>query len=139
MMYKSNHTSAAAKRPKRAKIKPEEEAVYFSSLWKDKDGFDVKYINSFKGEFPKYMLTCLQHRHILIIFLNFITFPDSSSVLCQVEECSAFLVEYRGEVLTKHEHENRQRVYHDALKVFMFEFRFDGKQLWYVMNLLCLF
>ena len=39
-------------RPQRVKIKPKEEAIYFSSLGKDKDGFNMKYINSFKGELP---------------------------------------------------------------------------------------
>ncbi|KAF3856684.1 hypothetical protein F7725_017407 [Dissostichus mawsoni] len=38
----------ASARPRRAKIKPREEAAHFSSLCKDKDGFDVKFINSFK-------------------------------------------------------------------------------------------
>lgn len=40
-------------RPKRAKLKPKEEAAYFSSMKKDKDGFNVIYINSFKGELPR--------------------------------------------------------------------------------------
>ncbi|AWO97689.1 putative N-lysine methyltransferase SETD8-like, partial [Scophthalmus maximus] len=38
-----------------------------------------------------------------------------------------FLVEYRGELITKQECERRQRVYHDHLKVLMFEFHFNGK------------
>ncbi|KAI3365063.1 hypothetical protein L3Q82_010179 [Scortum barcoo] len=92
----------AATRPRRARIKPKEEAAYFSSLCKDKNGFEVKYINSFKG---RGVFSC-----------------------CHFQQ-GDFLVEYRGEVITHHEHENRQRVYHDALKIFMFEFRFDGKQL----------
>lgn len=46
----------AAARPQRAKIKPKEEASYFSSLCKDKNGFEVKYINSYKGELPKFVL-----------------------------------------------------------------------------------
>ena len=43
-----------------------------------------------------------------------------------------FLLEYRGDLISKAECERRQRVYHDALKVFLFEFRYDGKLLWYV-------
>ena len=39
-------------RPQRVKIKPKEEAAYFSSLGKDEDEFNIKYINSFKGELP---------------------------------------------------------------------------------------
>jgi len=42
----------AATRPQRAKRNPKQDAIYFSSLGKDKDGFDVKYIDSFKGELP---------------------------------------------------------------------------------------
>ncbi|CAI5691926.1 unnamed protein product [Oreochromis niloticus] len=38
-----------------------------------------------------------------------------------------FLLEYRGKLRTKEECERRHRVYHDSLKVFMFEFKFDGK------------
>ncbi|KAF3859036.1 hypothetical protein F7725_021435, partial [Dissostichus mawsoni] len=56
----------ASARPRRAKIKPREEAAHFSSLCKDKDGFDVKF---------------------------------------------------RGEVITESELENRQKVYHNALKI----------------------
>ncbi|KAG9281452.1 histone-lysine N-methyltransferase set-1-like [Astyanax mexicanus] len=33
----------------------------------------------------------------------------------------------RGDLISKHESENRQKLYHDALKVFMFEFRYNGK------------
>ncbi|KAG8002337.1 hypothetical protein GBF38_018361, partial [Nibea albiflora] len=91
----------ASTRSRRAKVKPREEAAHFSFLGKDKDGFEVKYINSFKGR------GVFSRRHF---------------------EKGDFLVEYRGELLTKHEHENRQQIYHDALKVFMFEFRFNGKQ-----------
>ncbi|KAI7789270.1 putative variant-silencing SET domain-containing protein-like [Triplophysa rosa] len=41
-----------------------------------------------------------------------------------------FLVEYRGEVITKDEYQRRHKLYHKALDVFLFEFRFNGKQLW---------
>ncbi|XP_077362129.1 N-lysine methyltransferase KMT5A-like [Festucalex cinctus] len=89
-------------RPQRAKVKPKEEAAYFSSLGKDKDGFTIKYIDSFKG------------RGVF------------SSCYFQKGD---FLVEYRGDIISKQERENRLRVYHDALKVFMFEFRYNGKTL----------
>ncbi|KAL7823087.1 hypothetical protein AOLI_G00330740 [Acnodon oligacanthus] len=38
-----------------------------------------------------------------------------------------FLLEYRGELISKHECERRQNIHHGALKVFMFEFRYNGK------------
>ncbi len=41
----------------------------------------------------------------------------------------------RGDLISKEENEQRQRIYHDALKVFMFEFRYNGKLLWYVQVL----
>ncbi|XP_077436699.1 cytoplasmic protein NCK2a isoform X6 [Vanacampus margaritifer] len=89
-------------RRQRAKVKPKEEAAYFSSLGKEKHGFTIKYINSFKGR--GVFSTC--------------SFQKGD-----------FLIEYRGELVSKQERENRLRVYHDALKVFMFEFRFNGKTL----------
>lgn len=46
-----------------------------------------------------------------------------------------FLLEYRGDLISREECERRQRIYHDALKVFMYEFRFNGKFLWYVQIL----
>ncbi len=46
-----------------------------------------------------------------------------------------FLLEYRGDLISKEENERRQRIYHDALKVFMFEFRYNGKLRWYVQVL----
>lgn len=39
-----------AMRPKRGKVKPKDEAVQFVTWGKDKNGFDVKLINSFKGQ-----------------------------------------------------------------------------------------
>ncbi|MED6259299.1 hypothetical protein ATANTOWER_020404 [Ataeniobius toweri] len=89
-------------RPKREKLKPKDEAAYFVSSSKDKDGFDVQYINSFKGR--GVFSTCHFQR-------------------------GAFLLEYRGDVINKQEYERRLKIYHDALKVFMFEFRHNGKQL----------
>lgn len=38
-------------RPQRAKRNPNQDAIYYSSLGKDKDGFDIKYIDSVKGDF----------------------------------------------------------------------------------------
>ncbi|KAL7846121.1 hypothetical protein AOLI_G00243130 [Acnodon oligacanthus] len=38
-----------------------------------------------------------------------------------------FLLEYRGELISKQECERRQNIHHGALKVFMFEFRYNGK------------
>ncbi|KTF71946.1 hypothetical protein cypCar_00043736, partial [Cyprinus carpio] len=49
---------------------------------------------------------------------------------CRPFEKGDFLFEYRGEVITKKEQENRERIYHNALKVFMFDFQFNGQQLW---------
>uniref|UniRef100_A0AAZ1WYI0 SET domain-containing protein n=2 Tax=Oreochromis aureus TaxID=47969 RepID=A0AAZ1WYI0_OREAU len=89
-------------RPPRAKIKPKDEAVKFSSLGQDKDGFEVKFINSVKGRG---------------VFSR-----------CNYNK-GDFLLEYRGDVVTKKEYENRTRLYHDALKVFLFEFRYNGQQL----------
>ncbi|KAF4082026.1 hypothetical protein AMELA_G00146890 [Ameiurus melas] len=93
----------AATRTRRTKLSPKDEAAYFSSMIKDKDGFDIKYINSVKG---RGVFSC---RHF---------------------QKGDFLVEYRGDVITKQEYERRLRVYHRALEVFLFEFRFNGKQLW---------
>ncbi|KAM9707776.1 uncharacterized protein ACNS7B_000282 isoform 5-T5 [Menidia menidia] len=89
-------------RPQRLKIKPKDEAAHFVSLNQDKDGFDVQYINSYKGRgvFSK----------------------------CHIQ-AGAFLLEYRGDLINREEYERRVKVYHDAMKVFMFEFRHDGKKL----------
>ncbi|XP_034451778.1 histone-lysine N-methyltransferase set-1-like [Hippoglossus hippoglossus] len=70
----------------------------------DKVGLDIRYINAFKG------------RGIFTSALF---------------EKGDFVLEYRGELITKEEWERRQRLYHDSLKVFMFEFHFNGK-LWCV-------
>ncbi|KAL0146649.1 hypothetical protein M9458_057989, partial [Cirrhinus mrigala] len=40
-----------------------------------------------------------------------------------------FQLEYRGDLISKEECERRQRIYHDALNVFLFEFRYNGKLL----------
>ncbi|XP_043076688.1 N-lysine methyltransferase KMT5A-B-like [Puntigrus tetrazona] len=46
-----------------------------------------------------------------------------------VFEKGDFLLEYRGDLIDKEECERRQRIYHDALKVYIFEFRYNGKLL----------
>ncbi|KAL4009077.1 hypothetical protein ACER0C_002929 [Sarotherodon galilaeus] len=89
-------------RPPRAKIKPKDEAVKYASLGQDKDGFEVKFINSVKGRG---------------VFSR-----------CNYNK-GDFLLEYRRDVVTQKEYENRTRLYHDALKVFLFEFWYNGKQL----------
>lgn len=48
-------------RPQRLKIKPKDEAAHFVSLSQDKDGFEVKYINSLKGKLTSY---CFQMRFL---------------------------------------------------------------------------
>ncbi|XP_043960953.1 cell wall protein DAN4-like [Gambusia affinis] len=89
-------------RPQRLRINPKDEAAHFVSLSQDKDGFSVQYINSFKGR--GVFSTC----HF---------------------QTGAFLLEYRGDVINSKEYENRVKIYHDAMKVFMFEFRHNGKKL----------
>ncbi|XP_073787868.1 uncharacterized protein isoform X2 [Danio rerio] len=41
-----------------------------------------------------------------------------------------FLVEYRGDIITKEECERRRRLYHNALEVFLFQLLFNGRLLW---------
>ncbi|XP_063353720.1 histone-lysine N-methyltransferase EHMT2-like [Pelmatolapia mariae] len=89
---------------RRRRIPPREDAVCHVSAGRNKLGLDIHYINAFKG------------RGI------FTTVPFQKG---------DFLLEYRGKLITKDECERRHRVYHDSLKVFMFEFKFDGK-LWCV-------
>ncbi|KAM4544087.1 uncharacterized protein V3H82_021889 [Fundulus diaphanus] len=89
---------------KRRRINPKEDAKYYIDTRKDRVGLDVKYINAFKGR-GIFATTSFQK--------------------------GDFLLEYRGELISKEECERRQRVYHDNLKVFMFEFVFNGK-LWCV-------
>ncbi|KAL6476257.1 hypothetical protein MHYP_G00147560 [Metynnis hypsauchen] len=85
---------------RKRKRNPKEEAAYFSSACKDKDGFDVKYINPDKG---RGVFSCIHF------------------------DKGDFLLEYRGELISKHECQRRQKIYHGVLKVFMFEFRYNGK------------
>ncbi|XP_028281560.1 uncharacterized protein LOC114448636 [Parambassis ranga] len=86
------------------RLNPKQDAQFYVSAGRDKVGFDIKFINAFKG------------RGI------FTTAPF---------EKGDFLLEYRGELISKQECERRKRLYRDKLKVFMFEFHFDGK-LWCV-------
>ncbi|XDV25644.1 hypothetical protein PO909_029528 [Leuciscus waleckii] len=87
---------------RRRKPKPLEEAIQFSLLKKDKEGLDGRFINDSKG---RGVFSCTEF------------------------DKGDFLLEYRGDLISKEECERRQRVYHDALKVFLFEFRYDGKLL----------
>ncbi|KAI3354579.1 hypothetical protein L3Q82_019084, partial [Scortum barcoo] len=89
---------------RRRRINPKEDAKFYVSTGRDKVGLDIRYINAFKG--------CG----------IFTSIPFEKGV---------FLLEYRGELISKQECERRQRLYHASLKVFMFEFRFNGK-LWCV-------
>lgn len=50
----------AARRPQRAKRSPKYDANYYCSLGEDKEGLDVKYINSLKGELWVYYVGLLQ-------------------------------------------------------------------------------
>nr|XP_023660035.1 uncharacterized protein LOC111839935 [Paramormyrops kingsleyae] len=87
---------------RRRKQKPLEEAIQFVFLKKDKHGLEGKFISDFKGRG---------------VFSS--THFDKGD----------FLLEYRGDLISKEECERRQRLYHDALKVFLFEFRYNGKLL----------
>lgn len=40
-------------RSQRLKLKPKDEAVYYALTSKDKTGFEIKYINLFKGKKKK--------------------------------------------------------------------------------------
>ncbi|XP_032408366.1 histone-lysine N-methyltransferase mes-4-like isoform X1 [Xiphophorus hellerii] len=89
---------------RRRRINPKEDAKYYIDTKTDKVGLDITYINAFKGR-GIFATTSFQK--------------------------GDFLCEYRGELISKEECERRQRVYHDNLKVFLFEFYFNGK-LWCV-------
>lgn len=121
----------ATARSQRVKLKPNDEAVYYASTSKDKTGFEIKYINSFKGKKKSHLR---QGSPRIVFFMT----NQKNSLLgrgvfssCHYRK-GDFLVEYRGDIITKEECERRRRLYHNALEVFLFEFRFNGKQLWYV-------
>ncbi|XP_062421876.1 uncharacterized protein LOC119228025 isoform X2 [Pungitius pungitius] len=89
---------------RRRRLNPKDDAKFYIDTGGDKVGLDVKYINAFKG------------RGI------FTSAPFDKG---------DFLLEYRGELINHKECQRRQSLYHDHLKVFMFEFHFNGK-LWCV-------
>lgn len=45
----------ASSKLRNRKLSPKQEAAYFISACKDKDGLFVKYINSYKGKFKVYV------------------------------------------------------------------------------------
>ncbi|KAK2834588.1 hypothetical protein Q7C36_015289 [Tachysurus vachellii] len=85
------------------KPSPKMDAAYFTAADKDNNGFDVKYINSDKG---RGVFSCVHF------------------------DKGEFLLEYRGQLINNRECDQGQKLYHDSLKVFMFEFPFNGKLLW---------
>ncbi|XP_056278107.1 N-lysine methyltransferase KMT5A-A-like isoform X2 [Pseudoliparis swirei] len=87
---------------RRRRLNPKADANFDIDTGGDKVGLDIKYINAFKG-------------HGIFTSALF--------------EKGEFLLEYRGELISQQECERRQRLHHDCLKVFMFEFHFNGK-LW---------
>ncbi|XP_078100325.1 uncharacterized protein LOC144513205 isoform X3 [Sander vitreus] len=89
---------------RRRRINPKDDARFYVTAESDKVGLDIKYINAVKG------------RGI------FTSVPF---------EKGDFLLEYRGDLISNEECERRQIIYHDLLKLFMFEFHFNGK-LWCV-------
>ncbi|KAM9431823.1 uncharacterized protein Hap1MRO34_002964 isoform 2-T3 [Clarias gariepinus] len=84
------------------KPSPLEEATHFSLKKEDQNGLEARFINEFKGR---------------------------GVFSCTDFDKGDFLLEYRGDLISREECERRQRIYDDALKVFMFEFRFNGKFL----------
>ncbi|XP_033933855.2 uncharacterized protein [Pseudochaenichthys georgianus] len=89
---------------RRRRINPKDDATFYIDTGGDKAGLDVQYINAIKGRG---------------IFTS-IPFQKGD-----------FLIEYRGELISKKECARRLKLYPVALKVFMFDFHFDGK-LWCV-------
>ncbi|KAM9449540.1 uncharacterized protein Hap1MRO34_022084 isoform 1-T4 [Clarias gariepinus] len=87
---------------RRKKPSPLEEATHFSLKKEDQDGLEAQFINEFKGR---------------------------GVFSCTDFDKGDFLLEYRGDLISREECERRRRIYHDALKVFMYEFRFNGKFL----------
>ncbi|XP_077410424.1 uncharacterized protein LOC144040249 [Vanacampus margaritifer] len=86
--------------PRQRCLNPKKEAMLYIDTGRDKHGLDVKYISEFKGR---------------------------GVFACASFEKGDFLLEYRGALLSKQECERRQRLYHDKMKAFMFEFHFDGR------------
>ncbi|XP_077424987.1 uncharacterized protein LOC144053930 [Vanacampus margaritifer] len=86
--------------PRQRCLNPKKEAMLYIDTGRDKHGLDVKYISEFKGR---------------------------GVFACASFEKGNFLLEYHGALLSKQECERRQRLYHDKMKAFMFEFHFDGR------------
>ncbi|XP_023207185.1 uncharacterized protein LOC111611997 [Xiphophorus maculatus] len=91
----------SATRSQRAKRNPKHDASYYCSLGEDKEGFDENTLIHLKVG------------------------------VCTVAGAfkKEILIEYRGEVISRKEQENRLKIYHDALEAFMFDFKFNGQQL----------
>lgn len=102
IIRKQSHQIMAERKLRRRKAKPLEEAIQFSLLRKDRTGLECTFINDIKG---RGVFSCIEF------------------------DKGDFLLEYRGELISKEQCEQRQRIYHDALKVFMFDFRYNGKLL----------
>ncbi|KAJ8253418.1 hypothetical protein GJAV_G00212730 [Gymnothorax javanicus] len=87
---------------RRRRINPTDDAVHYIINRKDKTGkLEVRYISSFKGRG---------------LFAT-ASFGKND-----------FVVEYRGELINCEESERRSKVYHPAVRVFMFDFLWHGKQ-----------
>lgn len=118
---------------RRRRINPKEDAKYYIDTKTDKVGLDVTYINAFKGmgiflEWFKYIQAFI---HCLLFLLLFLLSSLGRGIFATTSfQKGDFLCEYRGELISKEECERRQRVYHDNLKVFLFEFYFNGKLWW---------
>lgn len=130
----------AATRPQRVKRNPKQDAIYYSSLGKDKDGFCIKYINAIKGDFlfnltDVILLTCIFLCCTCKSFcpLIWLLLLSGRGVFSQQPfRKGDFLFEYRGDVINKKEHKSRLKQYRNEQKVFLFEFRYNGQLLWYV-------
>ncbi|XP_046691727.1 uncharacterized protein LOC124376601 isoform X2 [Silurus meridionalis] len=78
---------------------PNQDAVFHITTCRDKAGLDVKYIDAFKG------------RGVFAV-------TDFTK--------GSFVLEYRGELISCQESQRRQRLYHNSLKAFMFDFIWHG-------------
>ncbi|XP_056407414.1 uncharacterized protein LOC130299346 [Hyla sarda] len=87
---------------KKRKRNPENDAKYHIITNTDKEGLTAKHINPYKGR-GVFALTPM--------------------------EKGDFVVEFRGELIDVAESQRRQRIYHEAQKVYMYEFQSGGK-LW---------
>ncbi|KAK3551795.1 hypothetical protein QTP70_026226 [Hemibagrus guttatus] len=118
---------------RRGKASPKKEAADFTATGKDRDGFDVKYISSDKGSSRILRMKTPNSvrgrigKHWPYRF--FLSRSGRGVFSCVHFNKGDFLLEYRGQLINKLECDHRQKVYHDALKVFMFEFCFNGKLL----------